>query len=255
MRDQDKTKEQLVSELADLRYHAAKLGRVRQDLNAFIYTVAHDLKRPLSLILGFTDLLVEEYATIPREELLKRLEIIAQSGHKMNSVIDEMMLLVHVRDEDDLKITPLDMGSIFSEALGRLAYVIERRQAEIVAPDRWPDALGYAPWVEEVWYVYISEALRLNVHPLRITVGAVEQAGGVVRFWVRIDDHNLTPDQQARVSQIYERFKPDLVQRIMEKLDGQFGVGEEKGRGCEFYFTLPGGLEPGHAEKGDKNAR
>lgn len=254
MRDKDKTKEQLVSELADLRYHAARLGRVRQDLNAFTYTVAHDLKRPLSLILGFADLLMEEYETVSKEELRKGLEVIIQSGQKMNSVIDEMMLLVHVRDEDDLKITPLDMGSIFSEALDRLAYVIERRQAEIVAPDRWPDALGYAPWVEEVWYTYISEALRLDVHPLRITVGAVEQAGGVARFWARIDDRDLTPDQQARVSQIYDCFKPDLVQRIAEKLNGQFGVGGEKGQDREFYFTLPGGLESGHAEKGNTNA-
>lgn len=255
MQDKDKTREQLVSELADLRYHAARLGRVRQDLNAFTYTVAHDLKRPLSLILGFADLLMEEYETVSREELRKGLEVILQSGQKMNGVIDEMMLLVHLRDEDDLKITPLDMGSILSEALDRLAYVIERRQAEIVAPARWPDALGYAPWVEEVWYAYISEALRLDVHPLRIAVGATEQAGGVARFWARIDDRDLTPDQQARVSQIYDCFKPDLVQRIVEKLGGQFGVGREKGRGCEFYFTLPGGLEPGHAEKGDRNAR
>ncbi|MEA3340336.1 MAG: histidine kinase dimerization/phospho-acceptor domain-containing protein, partial [Chloroflexota bacterium] len=182
MRDEDKTKEQLIDELDDTRQRAAKLRRSREDLNAFTYTVAHDLKRPLSLILGFSDLLMEEYATISREELRKELQFVIQAGRKMNSVIDEMMLLVHVRDEEGLNITSLDMGDVVSEALERLAYIVERRQAEIVAPDRWPEILGYAPWLEEVWFAYISETLRPNVRPLRITLGATEQADGDMRF-------------------------------------------------------------------------
>jgi len=241
MRDEDKTKGQLIDELDDTRQRAAKLRRSREDLNAFTYTVAHDLKRPLSLILGFSDLLMEEYATIPREELRKELQFVIQAGRKMNSVIDEMMLLVHVRDEEGLKITSLDMGDVVSEALERLTYIVERRQAEIVVPDQWPEILGYAPWLEEVWFTYISEALRPNVRPLRIMLGATEQADGNVRFWVRVDDRDLTPEQQTRVSQIYDGFKPDLVQRIIEKLGGQFGVAKEEERSDELYFTLPSG--------------
>ena len=240
MRDQDKTKEQLISELADMRQRIAQLQRIRGDMDAFTYTIAHDLKRPLSLILGFSDLLIEEREIASREELLKSLQIIIQSGHKMNSTIDELLLQVHVRDETSPNVTPLDMGSIVSEALERLAYVIERRQAEVVVSDQWPGALGYAPWVEEVWFTYVSEALRLGVRPLRMYVGATEQTDGNVRFWVRADVHNFTPEQRARVSQIYGSFKPDLVQRIMKELGGQFGVAGEKDMHNELYFTLPG---------------
>ncbi len=241
MQNKDKTKEQLIGELEDTRQIAAKLRRSREDLNAFTYTVAHDLKRPLSLILGFTDLLMEECATISREELRQELQFIAQAGRKMNGVIDEMMLLVHVRDEEGLRITSLDMKSILSEAMDRLAYIVERRQAEIVAPEQWPEVLGYAPWIEEVWFTYISETLRLDLQPLRIMLGATEQADGNVRFWVRVDTRDLTLDQRARVSQVYDNFKPELVQRIMEKLGGQFGVVEEPDGGL--YFALPGGRD------------
>ncbi|HEY72616.1 MAG: hypothetical protein B6I35_11695 [Anaerolineaceae bacterium 4572_32.2] len=241
MRDQDKTKEQLVNDLDDARQRAAKLRREREDLNAFTYTVAHDLKRPLSLILGFSDLLMEEYATISREELRKELQFVIQAGRRMNSVIDEMMLLVHVRDREGLKITSLDMGDVVSEALDRLAYIVKRRQAEIVAPDQWPEALGYAPWIEEVWFAYISETLRLGIRPLRIMLGATEQADRNARFWVRVDERNLTTDQRTRVSQVCDSFKPDLVQRIMEKLGGQLGVAQREGRCSELYFTLPSG--------------
>ncbi len=239
MRDQDKTKEQLINDLDDTRQRAAKLRRDREDLNVFTYTVAHDLKRSLSLILGFSDSLMSEYATIAREELRKELQFVIQAGRKMNGIIDEMMLLVYVRDEKGLNIAPLDMGDVVSEALDRLAYIIERRQAEIVMPDQWPEVLGYAPWIEEVWFAYVSEVLRSSVRPLRILLGAMEQADGSVRFWVRVDDHDLTPEQQTRVSQVYDGFKPDLVQRIMEKLGGQFGVTQEEGEVYELYFTLP----------------
>ncbi len=240
----NKSKEQLVSESADMRQRIARLQRIRNDMDAFAYTVAHDLKRPLSLIIGFSELLVEDYDTLSKEELLKGLETILQSGHKMNGTIDELMLLVHVRDEAGLAAVPLDMSAIVSEALSRLAYVIERREAEIILPDRWPAALGYAPWVEEVWCTYISETLRSNIRPLRIVLGATEQAEENVQFWVYVDDRALTPEQQALTSQMYDRFKPDLVQRIMENLNGQFGVTAAG----KLYFTLPGE----HGRSGEK---
>lgn len=91
------------------------------------------------------------------------------------------------------------------------------------------------------WFTCISETLRYDEHPLRIVVGATEQADRNVRFWARADDRDFTPEQQARMSQIYDSFKPGLVQRIMEELGGQFGITREEGRGNEFYFTLPGG--------------
>lgn len=236
MPNKDKSKEQLVSESADMRQRIARLERIRNDMDAFAYTVAHDLKRPLSLILGFSELLIEDYATLSKEELLKGLETILQSGHRMNGTIDELMLLVHVRDETGLAAVPLDMNAIVSEALSRLAYVIEHWRVEVALPDRWPTVLGYAPWVEEVWCTYISETLRSNVRPLRIVLGATEQTDGNVQFWVRVDDRALTPEQRALTSQMYDSFKPDLVRRIMENLNGQFGVTAEG----KLYFTLPG---------------
>ena len=125
MKGKDETKEQLIEELADLRQRFAKLQRLCGDLDAFTYIVAHDLKRPLSLILGYSDLLISEYGTIPKEELLESLQIIDQAAQKMNDIINDLMLLVHVRDEEGVEVTPPDMGSIVAEALARLDYVIK----------------------------------------------------------------------------------------------------------------------------------
>ena len=241
MQDENKTRDQVINELAVMRQRVAELERFSQDLDAFTYTIVHDLKRQLSLILGFANLLEEEYTTVSREELLKRLRVVIQAGHKMDSIIDELMLLVHVRDMESLKMIPLDMGNIVTEALNRLAHVIKRQQVEIIVPERWPKAFGYTPWVEEVWYTYISETLRHDDRSLRIMVGATEQADENTRFWVHVDSRDLTSEQQARISQMCDSFRPGLVQCIMDKLGGQLGVTREKGQSNGFYFTLPSG--------------
>ena len=239
MQDEEKTREQLIAELVALRQHVAELERVNQELDAFTYTVVHDLKRQLSLILGFSSALEEEYVAVGKE-MINRLGIVIQSGHKMDSIIDELMLLVHVRDLSGLAITSLDMGSIVDEALHRLAHFISRQKAEVsVVDDGWPQAVGYEPWIEEVWFTYISETLRSTAESLCIVIGSTEQADGSGQFWVRADDSRLTPEQQASLAQIYERFRPGLVQRIVDKLGGTFGIIKEDGQSKGLFFTLP----------------
>ncbi len=240
MRDEDKTQEQLISELVGLRQHIGRLTSVYEDLDASAYTVAHDLKRSLSLILGFSELLLREYNTVPREELLRCLQMIVESGRKMNRIVDELMLLIHVRDEESPGIAVLEMGDVVAEAAGRLSYIIQRKQARFSAPEHWPEALGYAPWVEEVWFAFMVEALQFDVKPLHIEAGGRAEQDGTGRFWIRIAGADFTPEQETHLSQAYHSFQSGLVQPIMGKLGGQFGVVREAGQACEFYFTLPG---------------
>jgi hypothetical protein len=149
------------------------------------------------------------------------------------------MLLVHLRDEEGISLTPLDMGNIVAEALSRLNFIIQRREIKITQPVRWPRALGYAPWVEEVWYAFISEILRVDASPLHIDIGASEETQGKARFWAQVSDRDFTPEQQALLGQVIGGFKSDLVKQILKKLGGTFGAVGDSGYGGELYFTLP----------------
>ncbi len=111
-------------------------------------------------------------------------------------------------------------------------------------------ALGYGPWVEEVWANYLSNAIQYGGRPPRVELGATEQADGMVRFWVRDNGPGLTPEEQARLFTPFTRLDQvrakghglglSIVRRIVEKLGGQVGVESEVGRGSVFTFTLPG---------------
>ena len=127
---------------------------------------------------------------------------------------------------------------------------IAERQAEIIIPDEWPRALGYEPWVEEVWANYISNALKYGGHPLRVELGADVEPDGMVRFWVRDNGDGIAEEERARLFTPFTRLDKNsdrkghglglsIVKRIVEKLGGRVVVESEAGQGSTFSFTLP----------------
>jgi PAS domain S-box-containing protein len=241
-----------------LRQFSLEVQAQNAELDAFAHTVAHDLKSPLNPIIGFAEVLVKDYATLPADQLEEFLQIIARNGRKMTNVINELLLLSQVR-QADVEVKPVQMESIVAEVRQRLDYMIEEYQAEMILPKTWPVALGYPAWVEEVWANYISNGLKYGGRPPRLELGATEQADGQVRFWVRDNGPGLTSAAQAKLFAPFTQLSQiriagyglglSIVQRIVEKLGGRVGVESDgvAGQGSLFYFTLPGDpLEPAH---------
>lgn len=232
----------------ELAQSNAELQARNKDLDAFSHTVAHDLKNPIVSVVGYADMLRSSYDVMSDQEIQQALQVIIKAGYKMNNIVQELLVLAGLR-HGDIELQPLNMAKIVDEALQRLTYTIEKARAEIITPDTWPSALGYAPWVEEVWANYISNGIKYGGQPPRLELGATEQSNGVVRFWVRDDGAGLTPEEQSRLFTSFKQLEQvratghglglSIVQHIVEKLGGQVGVESEKGKGSLFYFTLP----------------
>jgi len=245
-----------------LRQYAAELKARNEELDAFSHTVAHDLKNPLNNVINSAELLTQDDTTLLDEERQACLQMIVRSSHKMDNIIDELLLLAGVR-RTEVVIEPLDMVGIVAEARLRLVHLIEDTQADIILQDAsaWPVARGYGPWVEEVWVNYLSNALKYGGQQPRVELGADPnplplagegEVGGTVRFWVRDNGQGVTPEDQARLFTPFTRLDQarakghglglSIVQRIVEKLGGQVGVESDgvPGQGSTFFFTLPG---------------
>jgi signal transduction histidine kinase/DNA-binding response OmpR family regulator len=235
-----------------LRQRTDELQERNEDLDAYAHTVAHDLKSPLAQIVGFSETLEQEWAEISEDELQRYLRMMARNGRKMSSIIDELLLLASVR-KMDVETSPLEMASIVAEATYRLADLIEEHQAKIVLPRAWPVALGYAPWVEEVWINYISNAIKYGGRPPRVELGAASQPNDMVQFYVHDNGQGLTPEAQARLFKPFARLDQvrtegyglglSIVRRIAEKLGGQVSVKSRVSQGSTFAFTLPASIE------------
>jgi signal transduction histidine kinase len=232
-----------------LRQHAAELEASNEELDAFAHTVAHDLREPLSLIILGIAILLDDPSKTLDDDVQERLDLISRAAHRMRNIIRELLLLASVR-KAEIEITPLeDMTDIVAEAQQRLDYMIEEHKAEIILPRTWPVALGYGPWIEEVWANYISNAIKYGGQPLRIELGADSQESGMIRFWIHDNGPGLKPEEQSRLFTPFTRLDQvrakghglglSIVQRIVRKLGGQVGVESEVGRGSTFSFTLP----------------
>ncbi len=224
--------------------------RLIEELDAFAHTVAHDLQNPLGPIIGFAETLESSYEAMPPEQLREYLQVIGRNARKMSNIIEELLLLAGVRKRN-VKLRPLDMDSIIFEVQQRLVDMVEEYQARLVMPNSWPAALGYGPWVEEVWVNYISNAIKYGGQPPKVELGATRQIDGMIRFWVRDNGPGLTLDQQNKLFTPFTQLGQvqtegyglglSIVQRIVGKLGGQVGVESAAvpGRGSVFSFTLP----------------
>ena len=142
------------------------------------------------------------------------------------------------------------MGLIVNETQKRLADLIQSRQAEIFAPEEWPVAFGYAPWVEEVWVNYISNAVKYGGEPPYIELGVTVESDDVACFWVRDNGAGIPHEKTVHLFTEFSRLDEvgiqeghglglSIVQRIVDRLDGHVGVESVVGTGSTFWFTLP----------------
>ncbi len=226
-----------------------------KELDAFARTVAHDIKNPLGTIVTYADFLAHQYSNLETESAIELIKIIQQAAHKGANIIDELLLLAGIRKQE-VTCEPLDMEPIVLLAKDRLNFMIKEYEANIDLPRQWPSALGYAPWVEEVWVNYISNGLKYGGRPPRLILGATPQSNGSIRFWIQDNGRGVTPAAQSTLFTEFTRLNEvraqgyglglSIVRRIIEKLGGQVGVESQgiPGQGSLFYFTLPGSPEP-----------
>jgi sensor domain CHASE-containing protein/signal transduction histidine kinase len=234
--------------IGKLRQRTVELERHNAELDAFAHTVAHDLKNPLSGLTAFSTMLETDGSNMTKEEILQDVRVISRNARRVGNIIDELLLLASVRKQAEVECKPLDMAPIAAEAQERLRGMIAQHQGEVIAPDEWPVAIGYGPWVQEVWVNYISNALKYGGQPPRVELGAMVQ-DGKVRFWVRDNGEGLTEEDQENLFTEFTRLHQvraegyglglSIVRRIVEKLGGDAGVESEVGVGSVFYFTLP----------------
>jgi PAS domain S-box-containing protein len=232
-----------------LRQYAVELETRNEELDAFAHTVAHDIKSPLSTMIGYASLLQESPTMLADEERQEFLQIVADYGRQACSIVDELLLLAAVRSSE-VKAETLDMSEIVIRVDRRLAHMRRKHRAEIVWPDEWPAALGYGPWIEEVWVNYLSNGIKYGGHPPHLELGGTAQPDGMVRFWIRDNGLGISPEDQDRLFTPFTRLHQvrtsghglglSIVRRIVDKLGGEVGIESTPGQGSTFVFTLPG---------------
>ncbi len=240
--------ERKVAELL-LEQQNKQLKERNQELDTYTYSVAHDLKNPLSLILGYAELVQTEHSELSPEELNTYMNSVLFNGRKMISIINSLLLLASVRQED-VTLEYLDMHQIVDDAVRRLQRSVAEQEVSIVMPENWLTAMGYATWIEEVWVNYIGNAIKYGGKHVHIEIGMKDE-GEMIRYSVADNGPGIPKESLKEIFAPFTRLSQanieghglglSIVRRIVEKIGGSVGVDSEPGKGATFYFTLPKG--------------
>ena len=238
---------QLHSLQKELLAKSEDLAQMNAELEAYAHTIAHSLKTPLAAASRFLEILHKfksDGLTAEQRHLAQQASsALAMTG----SAVDALLLLSTVAHQS-VDVHPLKMDVLVEQVLIQLADLQASTRASLKLPKAWPSALGYAPWVGEVWLNLLSNALKYGGSPPSVELGGTPE-GSHVRFWVRDNGRALSAQERELVFVPFTRLQQEraaghglglaTVQRIVSKLGGNTGVGTGPKGGNEFFFALP----------------
>jgi signal transduction histidine kinase len=243
-----KAEEELKKTNSQLLAEIEKREKLIEDLDAFAHTVAHDLKNSLSSIFSASEIMDEIIRQNDKNLLFELSNMINHSANKSIQITHDLLMLA-TTDKSKVELKILNMGDIFTEAQRQLFDLIKTSEAIITVPDKWQEAVGYGPWIEEVWTNYLSNAIKYGGNPPKIEVGSTVLTDGNIRFWIKDNGEGLFAEELRKLFKKFVRLNPQkadgyglgltIVKKIIEKLGGTVDVESIKGEGSVFSFTLP----------------
>ena len=235
-----------ITDISARKKAEAELLIRNQELDNYARNVAHDLNTPLSALINFSDLLLDTDFEISEEERKHFLEIIAENSRKMSNVIKELLIFATIK-KDDIRFSTIKMMKPIENVITRLRFQIEQKSVQFKINKTMDDCLGYDPWIEEVWYNYISNAIAYGGSSPVIEIGSEVQNSDFIKYFVKDNGPGLSPEFKAIVFQTNpEKDKVahgyglglSIVKSIVEKLGGYIDVESEIGNGSVFSFYL-----------------
>ena len=230
-----------------LRERAAALEARNRELKQYDQMVAHDLKDPLTILIMTADL-INDVPDLTSQEVRECTRQIKAIAYEMNNIIKSLLLFSEVSRAEAPR-GAVQMAQVVANVQARLSYLIRERQAQVILPEVWPEAVGYEPWLEEVWANYLSNALKYGGRPPRVELGATARPDGMLHFWTRDNGPGIPPETRKHLFRPHDQINLlsnrghglglSIVLHIVEKLGGEVGVESEEGQGSLFFFTLP----------------
>jgi two-component system, NtrC family, sensor kinase len=248
-RELEATETRAAREIAEARAAlVAELERKNKDLEAFSYSVSHDLRAPLRSIDGFSHALLQDYNEVLDARGRDYLARVRASAQRMGELIDDLLDLSRV-GRAELVRGPVDLSILARRVAAELARrEPERSVAVEIAATPMADADTRLLLVALENLIGNAWKFSAKTPQARITFGA-ELLGGITTYFVRDNGDGFNMDYAHKLFQPFQRLHTELefagtgiglatVQRIVDRHDGRIWVDAAPGAGATFFFTL-----------------
>jgi PAS domain S-box-containing protein len=239
-----------------LQQRTAQLEAANKELEAFSYSVSHDLRSPLRAIDGFSRILLEEYAPQLPAEASRYLDLVRSNTQKMGELVDDLLAFSRL-GRQPLKKQSLSPEGIVRESLEDLSPEQAGRQVEIVL-GALPDCEADPALLKQVFVNLISNALKFTRQRdvAHIEIGS-EEKDGRPAYYVRDNGVGFDMQYVGKLFGVFQRLHRAedyegtgvglaIVQRIVSRHGGRAWAEAELDKGATFYFTLEGGESDDH---------
>lgn len=236
-----------------VRERTAALEAANQELEAFSYSVSHDLRAPLRALDGFSRILLEDYAGAMPAEAIAVLQDIENSVQGMGRLIDDLLAFARL-SRRSLRRELFDMNSLVAESLKEVLPSDGRRREVRIAP--LPPCDGDPRLLKQVWNNLLSNAIKYSCRrdPAVIEVGSLavdslEGSGPNTAYFVRDNGVGFDMRYASKLFGVFQRLHRSeqyegtgvglaIVQRIVHRHGGRVWADAQLDRGATFYFTL-----------------
>jgi PAS domain S-box-containing protein len=226
----------------------AQLEAANQELAAFSYSIAHDLRAPLRAISSFSWMLLDGYAPQLDAEAQGYLQRVCTNALHMGRLIDDLLTFAHLSHRP-LRKQPVAPVDLVREVLEDLRREYEQRRVDI-AVSEMPPCHADPALLRQVWVNLLDNAFKFTRprEVARIEVGSQDIAGACAYF-VRDDGVGFEMQYVSKLFGVFQRLHRSedyegtgvglaLAQRIVQRHGGRIWAEAEVDRGATFYFTL-----------------
>ena len=232
-----------------IAFRTAQLQSANKELEAFSYSVSHDLRAPLRHIAGFSRILIDEYGETMAPEARGHVQKIQNAVNRMGLLVDTLLDFAKL-GRQPLTVQPYELNAIVEQAIAVLQPECEGRDVE------W--LVGELPIVKcdrillgQVFQNLLSNALKYSRgrNQAIIEIGTIQEAGRAPVIFIRDNGAGFNMKYAAKLFEVFQRMHTEsefegtgvglaTVNRIVQKHGGNIWAEAEVDKGATFFFTL-----------------
>ena len=244
LEDLERAKAELEAKVSE---RTARLRELIAELEAFSYSVSHDLRAPLRAIHGYSEVLLEKEAKTLSTQGKDYLGRINRSSTRLDLLVQDVLAYSKVA-KGEIQLKPIPLGPLITEILR--SYPEYAEKATITVEQPLPIVMAHEAYLSQCVANYLGNAVKFvapGVHP-KIRVWG-EDLGREVRINFEDNGIGIAPEHLDEIFKLFGRINPAeafagtgiglaIVKKASERMGGSVGVESEVNRGSRFWITL-----------------
>jgi len=226
----------------------ARLTEAVHELEAFSYSLSHDMRAPLRAMQGFSEILRTRYATNLPEEGKDLLGRIARSAYRLDGLIRDA-LTYHRIAREPLQLHTVDLDALVDAILSEQPGIVGEGDT-LTVEHPLLKVQGHEPLLTQCLFNLLGNAIRFGVAERKARVRVwTEAIDGHVRIWVEDNGIGIPEQDQEKIWNMFIRLHPEkyegtgiglaIVRKAVERMGGKVGVESQAGNGSKFWIQLP----------------